>query len=208
MAEAVVLGDLELDLVTGLVIEENRKLVVHQWPGEEGDIVQDMGLAAARISLTGVAIGSEADGRLEQLRKAMQTGEPQDFAASAAVASGIEQVMIAALRVVQPPGRLQYYEYRLELVRYVPPPPPASLFDPGALADIAAGIDTSVFGALGDAAGLLGTLEGAVQSIGEAMEFAKSAVELAENAIELGEGLALIGDVLSKAGSVISACAD
>ncbi|TJY42631.1 hypothetical protein E5161_07195 [Cohnella pontilimi] len=205
MAEAVVIGDLELDLVTGIVIDESRKLVVHGWPGEDGDLVQDMGMAAARIRLTGVAVGEEADGRLEQLRMAMQSGEPQDFAASAAVASNIEQVMVVALRVLQPPGRVHYYEYQLELIRYVPPPPPISGFDAGALEDIASAVDAAASAAMGEAAALLGTLEGAAAAIEQGMDAVKDAAALAENALELAQGLKGLEELLSAAGSVIKA---
>jgi hypothetical protein len=216
MAEAVVLGELELDRVTGLVIDESRKLAVHRWPGADGDIVQDMGMAAARIWLTGVAIGDDAGSRLEQLRNAMQAGEPQDFTASAAVASNIEQVVIAALRVTQPPGRVGFYEYQMELVRYVPPPPPpAAGFDLGSLSDIGAGIDASALDAIAGAAGALGTAAGALSSIDDALNAVTDAVAMAQAVAEtveqvaaLAQGLEGIAELLKAAGGVVSAFGD
>lgn len=190
--EAVVIGDLELDLVTGLVIEENRKLAVHRWPGADGDLVQDMGMAAGRIWLTGVAMGSDAGGRLEQLRTAMQAGKPLDFVASAAVASDIEQVIVAGLRVTQPPGRVNYYEYQLDLIRYVAPPPPLTAgFDPTALAAVTADIGLDALSAVQEAAGLVG-----------------DAVAMVEKALDVVKGLGALEEILSAAGAVITASAE
>jgi prophage DNA circulation protein len=216
MPEAVVLGDLELDRVTGLVIDESRKLAVHRWPGADGDIVQDMGMAAARIWLTGVAIGDDAGARLEQVRGAMQAGEPLDFTASAAVASNIDQIVIAALRVTQPPGRANFYDYQMELVRYVPPPPPAAAgFNVGALAAIGAGIDASALDAVAGAAGALGTAAGAMTALDDALNAAKDAVEMAkgiaefaEQALAVLEGLEGLEKVFSAAAKVVSAWGD
>lgn len=206
MAEAVVIGDLELDRITGLAIDESRKLVVNRWPGADGDIVQDMGMAAARIALTGIAAGDDAGARIEQLRKAIQSGQPQDFAASAAAASNIEQVMVVSLKVSQPPGRADYYDYAMELIRYVPPPPPPSGgFDLGALGDIASSLDTSALAAIGDAAGALGTLQGTLQAIDDGLAGARSLMEMAENGLELVQGLGDIQKVLKAAANVMSA---
>jgi hypothetical protein len=187
-AEAVVIGALELDRVTGLVVDQSRKLAVHRWPGANGDMVQDMGMAAGRIHLTGVAMGPDAGARLEQLRTAMQSGKPQDFVASAAVASGIEQVIIAGLRVTQPPGRTEYFEYQVDLVHYVPPPPPLTAgFDPAALAGIAADLEASARSAVDDMAAAAGDIIGKV-----------------EKALEAIQGLGIIAEVLAAAGAVVT----
>lgn len=203
MAEAVVLGDLELDLVTGIVMEEHRKLAVHPWPGATGDLVQDLGMGAAQIWLSGVAAGEEPARRLEQVRQAMQDGKPLDFTASVAVASTVEQVLVTGLRAVQPPGRTGYYEYQLSLIQYVEPPPPvASDFDPGALADIdlestAAALD-GVTGALDDAAKLKELADEAGGTLAEV-------AAMVEKAIEVVQGLGALEKVLSAAGNVVKA---
>lgn len=199
MAEAMVLGDLELDRVTALAIQESRKLAVHPWPGGEGDLVQDLGAAAARLWVDGVAVGENAGERLEQLRKAMQEGQPLDFSASAALGSEIEQVLIAVFHVHQPPGRVDYFEYRMELVRYVPPPPPPMAgFDAGALGDIAGEVQGLAADGLGAFTEAMGTAQGALN----ALEEAKSLVEEVVGAIA---GAEIIYEVLDKAGKVITA---
>lgn len=206
MAEAVILGDLELDRVTGLAIDESRRLAVHPWPGFEGDLVQDLGLAGARIWLTGVAIGPEAGGRLEALRQAMQKGEPLDFAASAAVATNIEQVMVAHLRVHQPPGRVAYYEYQVELIRYVPPPPPAIAgFDVGSLGDIASGLADNALAAVDAAAGALAEAAAAKAALDEALQQVEGLAGMVEAVMGAVEGMGVIKEILAKAGQVVSA---
>ncbi|HWI64928.1 MAG TPA: DNA circularization N-terminal domain-containing protein [Symbiobacteriaceae bacterium] len=201
MAEAMVLGDLELDRVTACTIQEHRKLAVHAWPGGEGDLVQDLGAGAARLWVDGVAVGESAGDRLEQLRKAMQDGQPLDFSASAAVGSEIEQVLIAALHVHQPPGRVDYYEYRMELIRYVPPPPPPSAgFDVGALGDIAADVQ----GIAGEA---MGTFTEALGTVNEALAAVEDVKNMVEDVMEGVAGAAIITELLEKAGKVITAWA-
>lgn len=206
MAEAVILGDLELDRVTGLAIDESRRLAVHPWPGSEGDLVQDLGMAGARIWLSGVAHGTDAGSHLESLRQAMQKGEPLDFAASAAVASNIEQVVVAHLRVYQPPGKLDYYEYQMELIRYVPPPPPTVAgFDAGALGDIASSLEDAAGAAIDAAAGALAEAAAAKAALDEAIAAAKDAAEMVDAVMDAVQGLGVIEEILSKAGRVITA---
>lgn len=206
MAEAVVLGELELDRVTELAIDESRRLVIHPWPGSDGDLVQDLGMAGARVWLNGVALGADGGARLEALRKAMQTGQPHDFATSAAVASQIEQVMIAHLRVCQPPGMVDYYEYQMELIQYVPPPPPAVAgFDLGSLGEIASSIEDAAAAAVDAAAGALAEAAAARAALEEAIAAAKDAAEMVETVMNAVQGLGVIEEILSKAGQVIMA---
>lgn len=208
MAEAVVIGNLELDRVTGLVVEEARKLVVHRWPGADGDIVQDMGMAAARVRLTGVASGEAAGATLEQLRGVMQDGKPADFVASAAVAAGIDQVLVEALRVVQPPGRPNTYEYEIQLIRYVPPPSPTrGGFDAAALDSIQTQIDASAQAAIGDAASQLGAVEGKMAAIEDALQAAVEKAELLEGAAALAKGILGLKPLVTAVGNVVSASA-
>lgn len=203
-AEAVVLGDLELDRVTHLYVEEQRKLALHRWPGGDGDLMQDLGAAAAVVRLAGVTFGENAGDLLEKLRQAMQAGEPLDFAASAAVASNIEQVLIARLVVEQPPGRIDYYEYSLELIRYVPPPPPANAgFDAGALAGIADDLAGAAAQTMGDFAATLGTVG---EALGQ-LEKAKDLLEDAAAVLEAVEGLGEIAELMEALGKVASTAA-
>lgn len=203
-AEAVILGDLELDRVTHLFVEESRKLALHRWPGGDGDLVQDLGAAAAVVRLAGVTIGPDAGDLLERLRQAMQAGEPLDFAASAAVASNIEQVLIARMVVEQPPGRVDYYEYSLELIRYVPPPPPTSAgFDLGALSSIGEDLAAAAESSLGSFTAQLGT-------VGEALGALEKAKDLLDDAAAiLGaiEGLGDIAKLMEALGKVASSAA-
>lgn len=203
MAEAVVLGELELDRVTGIVMEESRKLVVHPWLGATGDLVQDMGMGAAQIWLTGVAVGEESSQRMEQIRRAMQQGKPLDFTASVAVASSVEQVLVAGLRVVQPPGMINYYEYQLSLIQYVEPPPPvASDFDLGALEQIE--LD-SVSAAVSELTASLEEASALADAIAEGMDTVSAAAALVDKALKTVEGLAGLERLLRAVGNVVKA---
>jgi hypothetical protein len=204
-AEAVILGDLELDKVTHLYVEESRKLALHRWPGGDGDLVQDLGAAAAVIRLAGVTFGTDSGTLLEKLRQAMQTGEPLDFAASAAVASNIEQVLVSRLVVEQPPGRMEYYEYSLELLRYVPPPPPQNAgFDTGALAGIAGDLSAAAAESMGDFAATLGTAAEALGALEQAADLIADAMEV----LEAVEGMAEIAKLMEALGKVASAASE
>lgn len=206
MAEAVVIGSLELDRVTGLTVDESRKLAFHPWPGADGDLVQDLGMAAARVTLTGVASGENAGQMLEQLREVMRAGEPVDFAASAAVAANIDQVLVSALRVVQPPGRPDCYEYQIELVRYTPPPEPATGgFSAGALSDIGAQVDAAAADAVSQAAAQLGNVEGKLAAIDDALQAASEVVETLEGAAGLAQGLLGLKPLVQAVGEVVKA---
>lgn len=201
MAETVLIGELELDWVTEIGIHQERNLAAQQVPGWDGDLVQDLGERAARISLRGLATGETAAGRLEELRGLFQSGEPLDFVASAAVASDIDQTLIETLTVNQRGGMQSGYDYALTLRRYVPPPPPttggfadAFLEDLGAL-DAAAALDN-----VGNLADIAGTAAGALNEVNKALELIDEAVGLVEGALEFKELLEALGGVASAAG--------
>jgi hypothetical protein len=134
----------------------------------------------------------------------MHAGEPIDFTASAAVASDIEQVLIARMTVEQPPGRVDYYEYSLELIRYVPPPPPASGgFDVGALGDIAGDLASAAGAAMGDFNAALGTVMEAAGALDKVMDF----IEDAKDVLALVEGMGDVSKLVAALGKVASSAA-
>lgn len=204
MAEAVVLGELELDLVTGILMDESRRVVVHPWPGATGDLVQDLGPGAVRIWLSGVAAGDGSGDRLEALRQAMQDGQPLDFTASVAVASAVERILVTGLRVVQPPGRVSYYEYQLSLVQYVEPPPAALAagFSPDALAQIE---QESSLAALGDVTGAVEGVSELQQMAEEGASMLDQAAAMVEQVVELVKGLAFLEPLIRATGDLIGA---
>ncbi len=175
MAEAVILGDLELDRVTALAIDQRRKLARHPIPGWDGDLVQDLGAAAVTISLSGVYAGASAGGHLEGLRGLAGSGEPVDFVAGAAVAAEVEQVLVGRLAVKQIGGERDTFHYGLDLVQHVPPPAATVAgFDADFLGRVAGFADAAAAEELG----------GFVDSLGDAAREAAGAVAEAVAVVE------------------------
>jgi hypothetical protein len=201
--ESVVLGDVELTNVTHLYVDEARKLSIHRWPGGNGDLVQDLGAATAVVRVAGAAFGPNAGDMLEKLRKAMQGGKPLDFTASAAIGSEIDQVLISRLEVGQPPGLVDYYEFRLELLRYVPPPPAGAGFDPGALAAINADVAAGALANVTDVTGRLGSVADAVSAFDKAADMLAEAKDLVGSV----EGMAELTKLVKALGGAAAASA-
>lgn len=200
MQETVLIGDLELDQVLEIDVRQSRKLVGHAVPGWDGDLMQDLGEAAAEIHLRGIAMGEDAGTRLEELRAAFSTGAPLDFTASAAVATEVEQALLERLDVVQSGEVNGAYLYAMTLRRYVPPPEPSiGGFSSDFLADLDAVnlanglLDTSAF------ADALGTAQGAFDEVNKALEVLEDAKGLIEGALELEPFLSAMGAVASAA---------
>jgi hypothetical protein len=202
MPETVLIGDLELTEVRDIRIQQARKLAAHAIPGWDGDLVQDLGEASARIDLNGIVTGEDASARIEALRTAFASAEPQDFAASAAVASDVEQVLPERLDVTQSGAAAGAYGFAMSLRRYVPPPPPTiGGFDAGFLSDLSdldAQLGLDQVGALADA---LGEAQGALNALEEIGEFIEDAVALVEGAADIQKLLDAAGQVFSAADS-------
>ena len=199
MPETVLIGDLELTEVRDIRVHQSRKLAAHAIPGWDGDLVQDLGESSAWIELAGIVTGEDAGTRVEALRAAFASADPQDFAASAAVATEIEHVLPQDLDVTQSGIAPGAYGFALTLRRYVPPPP-ATIggFDAGFLSDLSdldAQLGLDQVGALADA---LGEAQGALDALDDIQEFI-------EDAAALVEGAESIQQLIDAAGSVFSA---
>ncbi len=197
MAETVLIGDLELTRVTEISIIQARNLSAHPVSGWDGDFVQDHGESAARIALSGLAIGDDAGTDLEQLRARFASGEPQDFVSSAAVATDIEQTLLEDLKVVQSGHMPGGYAYAMTLRRYVAPPP-ATIggFSADFLADLG-GLDAALglesMGAFADA---LGKAKGALNALEKVKDFVEDAAEFIDGALDIKALLDAAGKVI------------
>lgn len=198
MPETVLIGDLELTEVTEIRIHQSRKLAAYAVPGWSGDLIQDLGEAAARIDLRGIVLGDDAGTRLEELRGAFASGEPLDFVSSASVATEIEQTLLEKLDVVQSGHMPGGYAFSMALRRYVPPPPPMiGGFDAGFLGDLSALDDALALDAVGGLADALGTAAGALDAINEIAEFIEDAIALVEGAVEVQALIEAAGKVIA-----------
>ncbi|WP_342078159.1 DNA circularization N-terminal domain-containing protein [Yoonia sp. SS1-5] len=200
MQETVLIGDLELDKVLDIEVSQSRKLAAHPIPGWDGDLIQDMGEAAAEITIRGIAHGEDAGQRLEDLRAAFGDGTPLDFVSSASVATEVEQTLLARLDVVQSGHLNGGYMYAMTLRRYVPPPEPTiGGFSADFLQDLG---DLNVADALantGAFADALGTAQGALDSVNAALDVLEDAKNFVEGALELEPLLSAMGTVASSA---------
>lgn len=200
MQETVLIGDLELDQVLEVEVRQVRKLAGHAVPGWDGDLMQDLGEAAAEIRLRGIAMGDSAGERLEQLRGAFSEGTPLDFVSSASVATEVEQALLERLDVVQSGEVNGAFLYAMTLRRYVPPPEPSI---GGFSADFLAGLDdlnlANALDQVGGFADALGTAQGALDQVNKALEVLEDAKGLIEGALELEPLLSAMGAVASSA---------
>ncbi|MFC5704136.1 DNA circularization N-terminal domain-containing protein [Cohnella faecalis] len=205
-ANAVVIGTVELDKVTGILVEEKRKLAVHPWPGSTGDLIQDLGMAAARIRIYGIVSGDGAGDKLEQLRALINKGDSVDFTASAAIPSDVTQVMIVSCQVYQPPGFVNLFEYELELIRYVPVPVTDSGgFHIGSLSSLKDSMHSSALDEISGAVSELGTAKGRLQDIEDVMSATKDSLSLLKNGMNLFSGLNVLRKVISTGQEVVEA---
>lgn len=181
MAEAILLGDLELTSVASIEIFERRKLARQAIPGWNGDLVQDLGAAASRVRVSGTTFGASAADQLEQLRAAAAEGAPLPFVASAAVATGIEELLVERLWVRQLAGEMDTYHYVVDLIQHVRPPPleladyaPALLTEIAAEAEESAGFDvdtmTAIVGTAGEAGAFIADAIATAKALGEGIE--------------------------------------
>lgn len=200
MAETVLIGELELDHVLDIEVTQTRKLAAHAIPGWDGDLVQDLGEAAAQIRIRGIAKGDDAGQRLEDLRGAFREGVPLDFVSSASVATEIEQTLLETLDVVQSGHLNDSYMFAMTLRRYVAPPEPVI---GGFSADFLADLDdlnlANAFDAANGFADALGTAQGAFDAVNKALDVLEDVAGLVDGALALEPFLSAMGKVASAA---------
>lgn len=116
------LGDVELQQVQILEVEQEQVLQQHRVPGLEGDFWQRLGRRATTIPLSGVLTGPEAGAGLNRLREKFRVAEPVSFVADITTATQVDQVLISAISVRELAGKPHRFEYELTLREFIPPP--------------------------------------------------------------------------------------
>lgn len=139
------LGDIELQQVQLIQLDEDQVLTRHDIPALEGDFLQRLGRAGAAIELTGVQSGPEAREGLNGLRAAFRAADPLTFSADIVTATELEDVLIERFEITEQAGLPDAFEFRLRLREYTeptapepvtpppPPPPPPVRQDEGVL---------------------------------------------------------------------------
>jgi outer membrane protein OmpA-like peptidoglycan-associated protein len=118
------LGDLELQQVQKIEVDEDQTLAQQGVPALEGDFLQRLGRRASQISLTGVLTGSDAGAGLKTLQEKFRAAESVSFVADIATATKVDQVLIEELGMRELAGKPERFEYALTLREFVPPPQP------------------------------------------------------------------------------------
>ncbi len=142
------LDDLELPQVQEISLLERRVLAEHKPPGKDGSVLQNLGRRPARLSLWGVAAGTEALAFVEALEQKFRAGKPVSFIADIVADAGLEQLVIDDLRWQELAGKPERYAYVCTLREYIEPvePEDPSLLDADILGDAAALMDNLVNG--------------------------------------------------------------
>ena len=170
---SIELGDVTLDHLTHVSVDERQRIVLHPVPGMSGDLSQTLGRPSVVVRFQGIFYGDTANDDLGGLRSAYLDEQPVDFFTEAVGEGYFAQVLITRMEVNQRAGYLDQYDYLCEVVEYVEPPEPtvASL---GGLLD---GIDA---GLLDEAASFMDDVQNALQEV-------SGLVDLVANAPNFGD---------------------
>ena len=131
-ASKPMLGDIELQQVEKIEVDEDQVLAQQSVPALEGDFLQRLGRRGTQISLTGVLTGAEAGAGLKTLQEKFRAAAPISFIADIATATKVEKVLIEEMGIRELAGKPARFEYALTLREFtpplapepVPPPPP------------------------------------------------------------------------------------
>src|ERR1044072_8881957 len=128
------LGDIELELVQRIEIDDDQILAQHSVPALEGDFLQGQGRRASRVLPAGVLTRPKAGESLKTLRDKFRAAEPTIFVADIATATRVDEVLIEEMTVRELAGKPERFEYGLwrrekltppkPVVEDPPPPPP------------------------------------------------------------------------------------
>jgi hypothetical protein len=116
------LGEIELQHVQKLDIEQDQVLTQHPVPALEGDFLQRLDRRATQVTLTGVLTGPEARDGLKSLRDKFRAAEPVSFVADITTATQVDRVFIEEMEVRELAGKPERFEYAFTLREFVPPP--------------------------------------------------------------------------------------
>jgi hypothetical protein len=172
---SIELGDVTLEHLTHVSVDERARIVLHPVPGMSGDLSQTLGRPSVVVRFRGIFYGDSAADDLGSLRSAYLDEKPLDFFTEAVGEGYFAQVLITRMEVQQRAGYLDQFDYLCEVVEYVEPPEPAAV-SLGGLADLA-GIDADL---LGEAASFMDDVQNALQEV-------SGLVDLVANAPNFGD---------------------
>src|SRR2546421_847152 len=123
-ASKPMLGDIELQQVQKIEVDEDQVLAQQSVPALEGDFLQRLGRRSTQISLTGVLTGTEAGAGLKTLQEKFRAAAPISFVADIATATKVEKVLIEEMGFRELAGKTAPFEDAITLREFIPPPAP------------------------------------------------------------------------------------
>lgn len=110
----VELGGISLNRIHRMTTLERADLVEHRIPGMAGNVVQELGRNAVRLSISGIVYGAETAAQdLEALRKLYKARKPVDFIAEIVGSAYFSQVIIEQFEVTQQAHAPDQFSYQL-----------------------------------------------------------------------------------------------
>jgi hypothetical protein len=101
---------------------EARRIARLQVPGLSGDLQQDLGRRAARVSIEGSLCAADVrDDFLSRLRDAFRAGTPVSFVADIVAGTRLDAVLVEAFDLSEVNDAADAFRYRIVLVEYVQP---------------------------------------------------------------------------------------
>jgi hypothetical protein len=174
---AIEVGDISLEKITRVAVQEQGRVVRHQVPGLAGTFAQVLGRPSVEVSLEGIFFGPTAADDLAALRRLYLAGDPIDFFADAVGDGYFAQVLIAGLNVEQRAGEPDQFSYACRLVEFVEPPEPAVI-------DPLSAIDTSL---LEEAAAFMDDVQNAIEQVSQLTDLLANFPSFGDPTGRLGE---------------------
>lgn len=113
----------EISNISNINTSDKRNIVEHQILGMEGNVFQNLGRNAVKISFDGTFQGRTARNKLETLRSKFKQGAPVPFNSDISGATDVTKVMIEDLKVEEAAGLADKFQYSIVLREYKEPPP-------------------------------------------------------------------------------------
>jgi len=113
----------EVSNISNMQTSDKRNVIEHEIPGMEGNVFQNLGRSAVRISFDGTFQGKTAKNKIELIRSKFKQGTPLPFNSDISGATDVTKVMIEDLKVTETAGLANKFEYSILLREYKEPPP-------------------------------------------------------------------------------------
>jgi hypothetical protein len=121
------LSDTQVDAMGGIMkarsasninVVDERNLAMHDVPGMQGSVFQDLGRTAVKITFDGLIMGANAKNIMEQIRSKFKGGKPVPFLSDLSGTSDVSQVVIDSFTVNDTAGTKDRYDYSIALKEY------------------------------------------------------------------------------------------